>query len=362
MTKFVENVQKVMETPVFANRKVDMFSIFKAIIIACALVHLTFLFCFSLLGISELIIFNVFSVILYIILGILLHKKIYATVALSAFIEVGIHTALATVLLGWEYGFALELIALTPLAFYCPFKSKYTGYIYSGLSAVLFFYLRIYTYSNPPIITREVLPVVSQFLYIYNCVITIVVLVIFSNVYNYVIRSSQKELFKFNQSLMQLANIDPLTGLLNRRSMITKLDNAFVKREETGLPFALIIADIDDFKRVNDTFGHDCGDYVLKTLCKALRASIRENDDICRWGGEEILVLLNNTLPENANKVAENLRMVIQNTPLEYNGRPIKITMTFGISSEDSTINEMVLNADRNLYIGKGKGKNCVVK
>jgi diguanylate cyclase (GGDEF)-like protein/PAS domain S-box-containing protein len=170
----------------------------------------------------------------------------------------------------------------------------------------------------------------------------------------------QKEL---NRELARLARHDPLTGLYNRRV----LDELMIKehkrstRYKRGLAFA--IADIDDFKRVNDTYGHDCGDQVLKYLTGIFLDSIRETDTVGRWGGEEFMFVFSETSCEGAEVVAERIRSAIANKPFVCGDISLKLSITIGFSYThgDTSLQEIIKEADLALYRGKHSGKNRVV-
>lgn len=123
------------------------------------------------------------------------------------------------------------------------------------------------------------------------------------------------------------------------------------------------MSDIDGFKQFNDNYGHDCGDYVLKEIASLLQGSVRKQDVVSRWGGEEFLFLLPETGSEGAVKTAEKIRKKIEAKKFHYKGLDLHITLTFGVTScgweEDS--GEAIKRADTALLLGKNKGKNCVV-
>lgn len=161
----------------------------------------------------------------------------------------------------------------------------------------------------------------------------------------------------------KLANTDQLTKVYNRR-FLEDFSNRYmkiVKREHNTL--SLLLIDIDDFKTVNDTYGHDVGDRVIKLLVKRLKTSIRDNDIIVRLGGDEFLVLLPSTPLENAKKVGKKILDVV-NSLNEFENEELKFTITIGSSEykkSDLHINEMINRADNALYKAKKLGKNQVI-
>ncbi len=172
----------------------------------------------------------------------------------------------------------------------------------------------------------------------------------------------ENELKEANIKLELLARTDPLTQLSNRRDALEKIEYEEKRYERSEKPFAIIICDIDDFKSVNDRFGHDAGDEVLKTLANIMRMIVRKQDIVARWGGEEFLLMLPQTDIEGGLVLAEKIRKKVRSTEFNFNGMKIHISLTMGLSiyKENKTIDETISQADRALYMGKKLGKDCV--
>jgi len=165
------------------------------------------------------------------------------------------------------------------------------------------------------------------------------------------------------EELEKHVNYDTLTHLLNRRSMDKYLNIAYKQAEKGGSNFCLLMVDIDDFKHVNDTYGHDCGDEVLKSVARVVTTGVKKDDYVFRWGGEEILILLV-TEKETAKGVAERMRKEIARDPIPYKTDVmVSVTVTIGLASyeEGKSISDMMEEADAKLYYGKRHGKNQVV-
>ncbi len=176
--------------------------------------------------------------------------------------------------------------------------------------------------------------------------------------------SRQSEELKAKARELELASrTDPLTGLYNRRHLMEKIEEERVRYKRNGRPFSVIICDIDYFKKVNDVYGHDCGDAVLKSLSTLLSRHIRKQDCLGRWGGEEFLMLLPETTAEGATVLAEKLRKRIEDYEFTYAGIRIPLTMTFGVAqyNDDYGVDACIVGADSALYKGKSNGRNCVV-
>ncbi|HHE39138.1 MAG TPA: diguanylate cyclase [Candidatus Cloacimonetes bacterium] len=177
------------------------------------------------------------------------------------------------------------------------------------------------------------------------------------------IRAKNKELREAYKKLSKLARTDLLPNLGNRRELLEKIQAEINRFERKKNPFIIILGDIDDFKSINDNFGHDAGDYVLKTISKLMKSNLRKQDVISRWGGEEFLFLLPETDLTSGKRISERMRKNIENYPFHFKDKKINVTITFGVSIFDKIMNidECFIMADKALYKGKISGKNCVV-
>ncbi|HVU22287.1 MAG TPA: diguanylate cyclase, partial [Rhizomicrobium sp.] len=168
------------------------------------------------------------------------------------------------------------------------------------------------------------------------------------------------------QLSLEMAITDQLTGLHNRRYMSSHLDNLMSTAARAGKPLAFVIMDIDYFKSVNDNYGHDVGDEVLREFAKRIGANIRGIDLACRYGGEEFVVVMPETDAAFAYAVSERLRKSIETTPVEITRAPgkLSITVSIGIASSEGpsdTSEGLLRRADQALYRAKRNGRNRVV-
>lgn len=172
-----------------------------------------------------------------------------------------------------------------------------------------------------------------------------------------------KKLIEINKKLEELSRKDPLTGLSNRRDILEKIDYQVKLFKRTKEPFALILGDLDNFKQINDIYGHNCGDMVLREVALKMVKLLRGQDTVARWGGEEFLILLPRTNREGARLIAERLRKALSETEFECDGNKIRVSISFGVTvydySEDD-INIYLKKADEALYLCKASGKNQV--
>ena len=167
---------------------------------------------------------------------------------------------------------------------------------------------------------------------------------------------------QYQQHLEHQALIDSLTSLFNRRAFERKMEEEFERAMRYHHALSLMILDVDDFKKVNDTYGHHWGDQVLKKIAEHLRTKTRRSDYPSRYGGEEFVLILPETDVENALRVDSKVRSEIKATTFDSKGRAFSVTVSTGLSStcnkEYSNWQQMLEDADQALYLAKNRGKD----
>ena len=183
-------------------------------------------------------------------------------------------------------------------------------------------------------------------------------LLFFSMVFLKQMQNTHSTLEKEKEEMEKNAGADALTGLYNRRSF----DRIIEEMDQKGDVYSFIICDIDNFKHVNDTYGHEAGDEVLKNLSMVIRSVAKPPARSFRWGGEELVVLTDLHL-DDAQRLADRIRRHAERTVTIWGGQDIRCTMTIGVaeSTEAANCEELMALADRRLYTGKTSGKNQVV-
>lgn len=181
-----------------------------------------------------------------------------------------------------------------------------------------------------------------------------------------VLNARIKSVLRIKKSLDEVFTMsitDSLTGLYNRRYFEMISMDEFYRAERYQSKLSCLMIDIDHFKHVNDSYGHEYGDYVLKQISNIL-TQIRRTDKVCRWGGEEFIILLPNTSGTEAKICAEHLRQKVENKVFGYENSGFKVTISIGVSSlHEGPVGkpeELIRYADRALYRAKENGRNCV--
>lgn len=167
--------------------------------------------------------------------------------------------------------------------------------------------------------------------------------------------------FMYSQT-RYLSLTDALTGLYNRRHFNAELEREFMRSKRYGGNLCIAIIDIDFFKKINDTYGHLCGDYVLKEVAYLILENFRKTDMVFRYGGEEFVVIMTETSLENSLIPLERLRKTIENNNFIFKGEKIKVTISIGTETNHTESTEEFLNnADKALYQAKQSGRNQTV-
>lgn len=181
---------------------------------------------------------------------------------------------------------------------------------------------------------------------------------------NLLLQAQLTEIQNLQAALREQAIRDPLTGCFNRRYLQETLPRECARARREGYPLALIMLDIDHFKQVNDTYGHPAGDEMLRMLGGMLRASIRSGDMVCRYGGEEFLLVLPNVSGEVAVPRAEAIRAAFAQSSILHDQCTIQATVSLGVAvieNVDACCDELIKRADEALYAAKRTGRNRVV-
>jgi len=168
---------------------------------------------------------------------------------------------------------------------------------------------------------------------------------------------------RLQQELQSMASTDPLTGLLNRRRFLEQAEKEFLRSQRYRHELAAVMLDIDHFKTINDTHGHFVGDQVLIVLSRASENLLRDIDILCRWGGEEFVILMPETPLAGAAILAERLREVLARLTVDTTAGTVRFTVSAGVaarSDSDAGLTDILQRADSALYAAKEHGRNCI--
>lgn len=330
----------------------NVYRIYFRIVLLAILVHSSYVVIFAKLSYSILSFYNIFSCLFYCTALWIIRKNYFRTAVVAIHCEVSIFVIISTVLGGWTLGIPLYLMALASLVYFCPFRRRYIPYLFSLGEIIIFFLLKIYTtYSTPfyPPLPQTA----SLILYIYNSSASFAIILYAAFLSNLTASVNRKEL----HNVTNLANYDQLTGLLSRHYFFKKIE------ENANDHIILVLGDIDDFKKINDTYGHICGDHILRSTSALMKTYCGEKASICRWGGEEFIFLFHSNSFDEVSSQIQTLCDAIANYVFQFEQYSFHVTMTFGVcaGSMDEKIESLIDRADQRLYIGKANGKNCVV-
>lgn len=358
-----------------------------------AAMHLCFLFLFLDFKVMPLMYFNIGSVTFYIVLGMILIsvKRInhYLLVLTLMYVEVITHAILCTLLLGVDTFFILYPIIVLPVIGYLLFfnlKNKQTfmvavvvfiivTVIVTGVSVGVAEFYGGTVPTDVAVLSRKE----KMIFRVVNIAFSALALFGFTVIFYVEMTSLMAQLRESTERLKYTATHDALTGLTNRRSFWEYFD-ALCSGDDH---YNIAMGDLDSFKKINDTYGHGCGDMVLKSVADVILGMTKDNEIACRWGGEEMVVVFMGGR-EEALKRLEEMRHKIEALNLTYSGLDIHVTMTFGFADSEeigralSEINlekkddpdsvtkrfgveSLISMVDKRLYNGKHSGKNVIV-
>jgi diguanylate cyclase len=329
---------------------------------AALALHAVFIVLFAALGVWPLAALNVGSVLAYALSLILVRRGHLQGAFVVVALEMVVHAFVATLFLSLSSGFFIYVPLLTVLTFLQPQVDRPTKVVWSIGEALAFLGVVALGEATGAIVrlpsaTLSALAVANALLFVGS-------LAFLAYVTQEAAQSAENDLRIALARVDELARTDMLTGLLNRRAMSELLDAEASRVARHGRPFAVLIADLDDFKGLNDAHGHAAGDHALRSVAQRLLGAVRAQDQVARWGGEEFLLMMPETDLETGLEVAERLRAAVSEHPLLLDEAEIRTTATFGVAvfERGDTVFDAIRRADRALYAGKELGKDRVVR
>lgn len=262
------------------------------------------------------------------------------------------------VMFGWNIGVQHFIIVLLISCFFSKYRHEAAKVSYALALCALRLYLFFYCRVNTPevILTAEL----NNTLQLVNTVAIFWSLSMIAYIFSTDTQALEGKLIEYNEQLKTQASIDPLTGLYNRRRTMEYLDNLL---KAPDYQISLCICDIDFFKRVNDTYGHDVGDLVLKKIAETFRKALPADTFVSRWGGEEFLLIFPKFNGDEANAALEALRHKIKAIVFDGSSGTFSVSLTFGLVEYDfhSDMTTVLKEADEKLYFGKESGRDRII-
>jgi diguanylate cyclase (GGDEF)-like protein len=322
--------------------------------------HFLFIFLFFWLGVNQMAWLNIGSCAIFLFCFWLNRRGIPHMALLLGTLEVAIHAILAVIYVGWESGFHYYIIGLIPLIFYSQSWRLSTKLLLTSILCGVYLSLYFNALLSYPLAAAD--PIRLHAVGVANIITLFIVFAALSNYYRLAATNAENALTKANMKLKHQAHNDALTKLPNRHDLTERIEALVTSYLVNPDPFCVILTDIDNFKKINDTYGHNTGDLILVMVGETLLSCMREHDLIGRWGGEEFLALLPGTQAAGARLVAERMRQKIAAMNLPIGDTEKNITMTFGIAEFDNKTDASgcINRADQVMYQGKISGKNCV--
>lgn len=312
----------------------------------------------SATGHTGALVFSAFSLVLF--LGVFVLSYHCSTFTSYCILNVCIlfWTIINVYTFGWNIGVQHFLVVLLVFVFFSKYKHETGKIIYSVFLFALRLYLYYYCKSNSPSI--RINDVLNNAMQTVNTFFIFLSMGLVAYLFSSSTQEMEGKLIEYNKELQKQASIDPLTGLYNRRRTMEYLDN-LLKTAHSQI--SICLCDIDHFKRVNDTYGHDVGDIVLKAISDTFRKKLPPDTFISRWGGEEFLLIFPRLNGDEAGAALGILRQKIRELSFDGGTEQFTISLTYGLVEYDfhSDITTLLKEADEKLYIGKESGRDRIV-
>lgn len=317
------------------------------------LAHLGFAVLFWLFDLSTLASVNLLGAVLWVWVAVINYRGNHSQAVYLICAEVLLIISWTCSLIGLNYGFQMYLWPVACLAAINPgLRKLYAALI--GFSFIVLFVVLKCVFSE--VSGYSQLAAYENAIYLFNTIIAGIPLVIGIASIREINETQERE-------LTEMATVDELTGLYNRRYSNRYLEKYYPDTGSRSAHCCVVLGDIDYFKMINDTYGHDVGDKVLRTVSERLKQSFRETDIVCRWGGEEFLIVLDEADTQKAYRIVDRIRQEVSANIEVDEIHLLKVTMSFGIAATiDCTSREQLIKlADENLYQAKSSGRNCVM-
>ncbi len=332
-----------------------------ALAAACLIIHIMLVFLFAHYKVNLLFFTSFISITLYIFILIFYSKLPELLVFLLEYIIILTYCIEAAVIMRASAGLEFFSLGMVPTVFLFTFNIPHPKWLYPVLSIPPLMLSVIFVVFFPlyPLPAPDIFYFIHKLFSLFGILIAMIYICI---KLEHDIRVAERKSKETEDALIYIANHDSLTKLINRRRLWEHFHVYQDRKELYNSDYCICIFDIDNFKNLNDSYGHDCGDLVLHDTSQIIHDMIPANVKLGRWGGEEFVLLFPRSSPDVVQDV-EEIRKTIANNNFVYDGKTMSITLTFGLASSKgcSTIKEMLIEADTQLMKGKNNGKNQVV-
>ncbi|MEQ1515064.1 MAG: GGDEF domain-containing protein [Usitatibacteraceae bacterium] len=320
-----------------------------AVVAAC--IDFSFLLLFLFLGSPILAWLNVVSIAIYGCVYWMLTRRINMPAIALIWVEVLGHAAIGSILAGWDSGGHYYLVMFIP-AIVVSGRVRLTVVL---MFVLLLFYLGLHAVSRATGVLQPLGDIGLTIVHTFNVTVVFVMAAYTARFYYNTVRRAERK-------LRELATQDSLTGLSNRRNLLALAQNEIARARRNNEPIAIILADIDHFKQINDRYGHEAGDRAIVHAGTLLSGLCRAQDVVSRWGGEEFLLLLPSTDIGAAGALAERIRQTAAATPLHHATADVGFTFSLGVAAlhPEEAFNDAIARADRAMYQSKSDGRDRV--
>ncbi len=366
MTGMLHNIRQFLAGKITVVIKIK----YTLICLGLGFIHIIFTIVFGAGDIKPLFWYNMGVVLLYLYIALVaVQKEHYQFSVVMVYVEVLTCSIISSFMLGWNWGFSMYALAMIPATYYLTYtlarvkKKILLPTLMSAGIGICYILTRAICGRIDPLYDGNIRWGNMQIsFYYFNIIIAYFMLLLFSTMFAVENLHMQRKLERENVFLGEAASIDPLTNMLNRRSMNSRLKSAIESADTEGTALGIILIDLDDFKHVNDTYGHDCGDEILISIAQIIARNVGCENAICRWGGEEILIMIQDDLTVTKG-IAEQICKDVETSVVVHKGQEIKVTLTAGLAEYKSGqgLRALIEEADHNMYYGKQSGKNRVV-
>jgi len=321
------------------------------IVLYAALIHGVYVLFFWAVGAPLLVWVNLGSLLVFAAVRYLLRLRRLRLAVTLLWLENLPFVAFGTLMLGWNSGFHYALVLIVPLVALTGSRRQVAGF--TSLLLLLLLALEV--------LQREIGPLApipaSQLILLnwFNLAILVLVLSVLTTLFRRKIADAER-------SLLALATADPLTGLHNRHYFEKAWSLAWAQQRRAKGTLCLLMVDLDHFKQLNDTHGHQAGDRMLIECGRIFGEAVRDIDTLARWGGEEFALLLPGANLSQSMVVAERMRVGIEALVVIHQGTELRCTASVGLTEmlPADTLDQMIMRADQALYTSKMAGRNCV--